>query len=166
MPRRLVLIRHAKSGDGPVDLDRTLSSRGERDAAAVGRWLADLGIRPDRVVLSPARRARETWRRAGARLPAPEPELDGRIYENELDGIYEVIRETPAEVRTLVLVGHNPSFGQLAYDLDDGTGDHEARQDLLTGFPTSASAVYETDGAWSAVRARTLRLAAFTTARG
>jgi phosphohistidine phosphatase len=166
MARRLVLVRHAKSADGPVDLDRTLSGRGRRDAAAVGRWLADLGIRPDRVVLSPARRARDTWQHASSRLRAPEPEIDGRIYENDVDGLFELIRETPAEIHNLLLVGHNPSFGQLAYDLDDGTGDTEARQDLLTGFPTSAVAVYETGGGWPDVRPRSLRLAAFATPRG
>jgi phosphohistidine phosphatase len=163
----LVLIRHAKAADGAVDAERPLAPRGRRDAAAVGEWLAELGIAPDRVVVSPALRARETWERAAARLSAaPDPVLDGRIYENEMDALLEVIRETPDQTGTLVLVGHNPSFGQLAYDLDDGTGDEEARQELLAGYPTSAVAVYESPADWAEVRARSLRLAAFAAPRG
>jgi phosphohistidine phosphatase len=165
--RTLVLIRHAKSADGPVDVDRPLAARGARDATAIGAWLNGVGLVPDRVVVSPALRARQTWNAAAAHLAdAPEPMLDERIYDNDEDLLLELIRETPEQVSSLVLVGHNPSFGQLAYDLDDGTGDEDARQDLLTGFPTSAIAIYEVSTGWSEVGRRRLRLLAFTAARG
>ena len=54
--RTLVLMRHAKSSwetDDP-DLERPLSARGERDAEAAGRLLAERGLAPDVVLLSPA----------------------------------------------------------------------------------------------------------------
>ena len=62
-PRRLVLLRHAKSDypDEVADHDRPLAARGRRDAPLVGRWLARSGYRPDAVICSTARRARETW---------------------------------------------------------------------------------------------------------
>jgi phosphohistidine phosphatase len=164
--RTLVLIRHAKSADGPDDVERELNPRGLRDRGAVGQWLQQQGIAPDRVVVSPAQRARLTWAGAAAHVDAPEPVIDGRIYDNDADVLLEVIVETPDEVRTLALVGHNPSFGSLAYDLDDGTGDDEARQDLLTGFPTSATAIFEFDGDWAGVRRRSLRLVAYAAPRG
>jgi hypothetical protein len=44
-------------------------------------------------------------------------------------------------VDTLVLVGHNPAFGSLAYELDNGDGERAARDALHSGFPTSAVAV-------------------------
>lgn len=162
----MVLLRHAKSEEGPIDIERGLNPRGLRDREAVGRWLHDKGIAPDRVVVSPARRARLTWEGAALHVDAPEAVIDDRIYDNDDDILLELIRETPEEVQTLALVGHNPSFGELAYDLDDGQGDAEARQDLLTGFPTSACAVYEFDGAWSDVRRRNLRLVAYAAPRG
>jgi phosphohistidine phosphatase len=150
--RRLVLIRHAKAADGPVDIERPLAPRGVKDARAVGRWLAGAGITPDRVVVSPAQRARETWTGAAAGLSgAPDPEVDERIYDNTVETLLEIIRETPADVATLVLVGHNPSFAELAYQLDDGTGDREARQDLAAGFPTSAVAAFELPAGWAGV---------------
>jgi phosphohistidine phosphatase len=166
MARTLVLIRHAKSADGPVDLDRELAGRGRQDAAAIGSWLAARGVAPDRVVVSPAVRARQTWQRASQNVAAPDPERDGRIYDNDPDALLEVIRETPDDVTTLVLVGHNPSFAQLAYDLDDGPGDAEARQDLLTGFPTSAIAVFELDGGWPDASPHQLRLTGYAAPRG
>ena len=162
----LVLIRHAKSDEGPVDIERGLNPRGLRDRAAIGRWLRAHDIAPDRVVVSPATRARLTWAGAADQLDAPEPVIDERIYDNDDDLLLELIRETPDDVGTLVLVGHNPSFGSLAYDLDDGTGDAEGRQDLLTGFPTSATAVFELDGNWGDVRRHGLRLVAYAAPRG
>lgn len=166
MRRRLVLIRHAKSADGPADVSRELHARGMRDRDAVGRWLAKVGVEPDRVVVSPAQRARQTWEGAAAHVAAPAPVIDERIYDNDDDLLLELIRETPGGVQSLVLVGHNPSFGSLAHALDDGTGDDEARQDLLTGFPTSATAVFEFDGEWIDVRRHGMRLLAYAAPRG
>ncbi|HZI98950.1 MAG TPA: histidine phosphatase family protein, partial [Actinomycetales bacterium] len=62
-PRRLLLIRHAKAApdDDGGDHGRGLTARGRRDAAAIGRWLADNDLVPDLVLCSDARRARETW---------------------------------------------------------------------------------------------------------
>jgi hypothetical protein len=61
----LVLLRHAKAERPdryPQDVDRPLSSRGRADAAAAGRWLADAGLVPDRVLCSPSVRTRDLCR--------------------------------------------------------------------------------------------------------
>jgi phosphohistidine phosphatase len=165
--RTLVLIRHAKAADGAVDIDRALAPRGIRDARAIGEWLASAALTPDRVVLSPARRARQTWEGAAAQLPiAPVAHVDDRVYDNEVRALLEVVRDTPAQIRTLALVGHNPSFGDFAYALDDGAGDPEATQDLLAGFPTAAIAVYDVPTAWDNVREHSARLTGFAAPRG
>lgn len=167
MPRRLVLIRHAKAADGAVDIERPLAPRGVRDAAAIGEWLAAADIAPDRVVVSPARRARQTWDAAAARLgTTPAPDADDRIYRNELSPLLEIVHETADELATLVLVGHNPSFGEFAYQLDDGTGEAAARQELASGFPTSAVAVFELSGGWAATSLRGAVLTHFAVPRG
>jgi phosphohistidine phosphatase len=166
MRRTLVLIRHAKSAEGPVDVERGLNPRGLRDREALGRWLHESGIAPTRVVVSPALRARLTWEGAAQHVDAPEPVIDDRIYGNDEDDLLDLVRETSADVDTLVLVGHNPSFGQLAYDLDDGTGDADARQELRAGFPTSAVAVFEFDGEWPEVALHALTLTRCAAPRG
>lgn len=149
--RRLVLIRHAKAAeDGDEDAARPLAERGVAEAPAIGRWLAEQGLVPDSVVVSPARRAQQTWALAVAAQGAvPDPVLDERIYDNTVDALLQVVRDTPADVDTLVLVGHNPSVEGLALALDDGGGDTEARSDLAHGYPTCGVAVLELQDGWS-----------------
>ena len=144
MQRRLVLIRHARAADAAVDADRPLTREGEQQAAAVGRWLRKAGLVPDRVVVSPARRAAQTWQRAATQLPSlPDPDVDRRIYDNAVEFLLAVIQETPAEVGTLAVVGHNPSIGTLASVLDDGAGSPSARGNLQSGFPTGCVAAFD-----------------------
>ena len=131
--RRLVLVRHAQADSGGPDLQRPLSERGRLDAAAVGRWLA-ANVEPDEVVVSPARRAVQTWEIAAAQLGAqPTTTTDRRIYDNSFDDLVDVARECKQSVGVLVMVGHNPSLQRLA-DAD---------------FPTASVAVLEFDGDWA-----------------
>jgi phosphohistidine phosphatase len=155
--RQLVLIRHAKAGEGAVDRDRPLADRGIAEAPAVGRWLADRGIVPDRVVVSPALRARQTWELAAAELDASaEPVLDGRVYDNTVEDLLDILRQTPAEVTTLAIIGHNPGIQNLATVLDDGHGDGAARAQLATKYGTSGVAVFDVGDPWTDLRSATL----------
>jgi phosphohistidine phosphatase len=162
-PRRLLLVRHAKAADGPVDADRPLTSRGERRAAAIGSWLAQAGPVPDLVLVSPARRAAQTWELASASLtPAPPSAVDERIYENTVEDLLEAIRETPDDVRTVAVVGHNPSVGELAQALDDGQGSREAGRALDAGFPTGGVAVFVLPTSFAEIEPGAASLSAFT----
>lgn len=135
---RLVLVRHAEAGSALVDAERPLTGRGSREASAVGRWLAGSGTLPDRVIVSPARRARQTWDRAAEALDgAPPPVVDERLYENAVDTVLAAVRGTAEDVGTLVVVGHNPSLGSLARVLDPDEPD-----DLRAGFAPGTAAVF------------------------
>jgi phosphohistidine phosphatase len=148
--RRLVLIRHAKAADGERDRHRPLTPEGAAAAGQVGRYLAGAGVRPDRVVVSPARRAIETWAAAAAELTdPPPPDQDERIYDNTVDALQDVTRDTPAGVATLVLVGHNPSMHGLAMATDDGQGDSQLRSTLAAKFPTAAVAIFDVAAEWA-----------------
>ena len=162
--QRLVLIRHAKAADGPSDLVRPLAARGHHDAPAIGAFLAGHGIQVDRALVSPALRARQTWSDTG--LQATETVVDDRIYDNEVDSLLAAVQDTPTTIRTLVLVGHNPSFGELAEALDDGSGDPAARRELRSGFPTSAVAIYGPTREWAVLQPSSARLLAFGVGRG
>jgi phosphohistidine phosphatase len=156
--RRLVLVRHAQAAAAPVDVDRPLTPHGLQRAAAVGDWLSDGGLVPDRVLVSPATRARETWERAGA---GQQPVVEERVYDNTVEALLEAVRETPADVAVLAVVGHNPSIGELTDALDDGTGDPAARRDAAAGFPTGGVAVLDLDRPFAALAPGTARLVAF-----
>jgi phosphohistidine phosphatase len=166
--RRLVLVRHAKAvtGDGD-DGDRPLADRGVRDSPAIGRQLADWVVVPDRVVVSPARRAKQTWELAARQLTgAPDPVFDERVYRNTVDDLSAVVRSTPEDVDTLAVVGHNPSIEEFGLALDNGKGEARARQTAADGYPTSAIAVFGIDVDWSQVAEGTGTLTAFAAPRG
>ncbi|MDT4971856.1 MAG: phosphohistidine phosphatase [Pseudonocardiales bacterium] len=164
---RLVLVRHSKAADGPVDARRPLADQGRTDAPAIGRWLADEGLAPDRVVVSPALRALQTWELAAAEIvDAPSPIVDARVYDNEIDALLEIIRETPGAVGVLALVGHNPSVEELAHALDDGRGESAARHQMAQKYPTSAVAVLDVPVPWAQVGAGAGAVIAFATPRG
>jgi phosphohistidine phosphatase len=149
---RLVLVRHAKAAHGPVDLDRPLTDGGAERARAIGAWLTQAGLVPDRVLVSPARRAVETWEGAVATLvPKPDPIVDPRIHDNTVEALLTAIQETGEDVRILAVVGHNPSIGELAGVLDDGRGGAAARRDLDAGFRTGGVAVFSLATPFSAI---------------
>ncbi len=138
----LVLLRHAKAEPSATDdHSRILAPRGRADASAVHTWLQGRGINPDRVVVSTAQRARETWALAGP--TDPEAVYDERVYEAGTQALREVIAETPDGVDTLLLVGHNPGMERLAWELDDSV---RAREVTDRGLSTGAVAVFSVSG--------------------
>jgi phosphohistidine phosphatase len=152
MQRRLLLIRHAQAANAPLDRDRPLTDDGAGRAEAIGAWLAESGLVPDRVLVSPALRARQTWERASVALDAGgEPDADQRIYDNTVDDLLAVISEVPDEVGTLAVVGHNPSIGALAAELADGAGAAAAQQQVDVGFRAGGVAVFDLPGPFSTI---------------
>ena len=76
-------------------------------------------------------------------VPAGRPPIvDPRIYDNTVEALLALIRETPEDVQSVAVVGHNPSMWELATVLDDGQGSASARKDLAAGFPTGGVAVF------------------------
>jgi phosphohistidine phosphatase len=129
----------------------------------MGRWLRDAGLVPALVLCSTARRARETWQFARPGLAAAPPvTFDGRIYAASAAELLDLVREVPAPVGTLLLIGHNPGIGDLAVLLaaDAGTGDL-AR--MRAKFPTAAVAVLRPTGAWRDLDPGRAQLTAFVT---
>jgi phosphohistidine phosphatase len=165
-PRRLILLRHAKSAWPDVpDEQRPLAPRGLRDAPKVGRWLRHAGVIPDRVVCSTARRTRETWKLVSHELAAkPTVAYDERLYDANPGDLLDVVRETPAGVGTLLLVGHNPGLQELTLALAaSGVGDVIER--VRESFPTAALAVLSLPGEWEAAEAGCARLVDLTVPR-
>jgi phosphohistidine phosphatase len=163
--RRLVIMRHAKAEPtAPSDHERALAARGEEDAEAAGRWLAEQGIEADRALVSDALRTRQTWARvaAGAGWDEDVAEFSEALYAAGSDSAFDLLRETAAHVSTLVVVGHNPTMASVAELVDDGEGDDDAITGMVTrGFPTAALAVFVVEGPWSDLGPGTGTLAAF-----
>lgn len=142
--RRLMLLRHGKSDwpDGVKDMDRPLAKRGRQAAPRMGAYLAEEQLYPDLALVSPARRARETWELAAPKLGEVAARSEPRIYEAPPDRLLAVLREAEPQVRTLVLVGHNPGFQDLARLLV-GHGDRYAFARMAEKYPTAGLAVID-----------------------
>ena len=118
-PRRLILLRHAKSDWPDVpDLKRPLAKRGRRDAPVVGRWLRDRGYLPDTVICSVAQRTRQTWELVAAELGgSASVTFEPRAYGASALTLLLLVRELPGACRTALLIGHNPAIEELAAHL-------------------------------------------------
>ncbi|MFF9205015.1 SixA phosphatase family protein [Streptomyces sp. NPDC014986] len=168
-PRRLVVLRHAKSArpEGVTDHERPLAPRGRRDAPAAGHALAEADRLPDLALCSTAVRARRTWELAAAQWGTPPPvRHDRRLYHGGAAELLAVVHEVPAEVGTLLLVGHNPGLEDLVLTLaGDGPDDTLGR--VRAKFPTSAVAVLSWRGAaWRALAPGGALLTSLTVPRG
>jgi len=143
--RRLIILRHAKAEQvpGKEDRDRALTERGERDARRAGEVLGGMGLVPDLVLCSPAKRTRQTAELALAEFAPDAPVYHEReLYLATPEELLAVVQRTDPDVATLLLVGHNPGVHSLFLGLS-GTG-----PDADPGFPTCALAVLETEVAW------------------
>ena len=169
--RTLVLMRHAKaegSPSGPIggDLGRRLTERGRDDAAAAGRWLAEIGYVPDHALVSAANRTQETWAAvAEASGSTADVDVSRAMYGASADAILEGLRLVPASARVVIFVGHNPDTEILAGELSDGAGDPDAEAGLAAGFPTGTLAVYDVPTAWEDLAPGALTVRRVHTAR-
>jgi len=149
-PRRIVLFRHAKA-DWPdvADHERPLADRGRKDAAVAGRKLADTGISFDLALCSTAIRTRETWKLAVQELPhRPKTVYEERLYEASPGELIAVLNETPDDVGTALLIGHNPGMHGLA-DILAGRFEGDVQERMShREFPTAAFAVLSFPGPW------------------
>lgn len=117
--KTLIFIRHAKSDWSNffvTDFDRELNERGMRDAPMMGEVLAKKNLRPDRIISSPALRAKLTIKTLAPYIPYPENQIlfDHILYGGGIEAIAELISSTPPNVHTLILVGHNPELTEHA----------------------------------------------------
>ena len=141
--QELILLRHAEALPAPAgadDRDRALSPHGEQEAQAAGRWLAEHGARPDRVLSSPATRTRRTAELA-ARAIAPGAAIGiaAEIYD-ATPGELLALLDQHADARSVLLVGHNPGIERLVALLVEG------RSDEFRGMPPGGLAVLHLHG--------------------
>lgn len=166
--RRLILLRHAKSDwpNGTPDHERPLAERGREAAPVIGAYMAREGLAPDRVLVSSARRTQETWALVAPQLrTTPDVEREPRIYEASLAALFAVLQAQPVDCHTLLMVGHNPGFEDLAARLVD-TGSVDARLAMAAKFPTGALAVIDLPvDRWEDVAPKSGRLDRFITPR-
>jgi phosphohistidine phosphatase len=169
--RQLLILRHAKSSwnDAAIpDRDRTLNARGRRSALIMRQAMHNLGLAPNLVLVSTARRTLET-------LEALEPWDDAPLIE-PMDSLYlastgqlmAALHGVAETVRSVLLIGHNPGLHDLAVSLAGPravASGAAAERSLAAGFPTAALAEFVIAGSWWELQEGGGRLIRFLTPR-
>jgi phosphohistidine phosphatase len=170
--RQLLILRHAKSSwdDKAVpDRDRPLNDRGRRAAARMAQEMHTLGLEPDVVLVSPAKRTMQTLEALEPWDDSPLIEPQESLYLADLPDLLAALHAVPETARSVLLIGHNPGLHDLTMVL---AGLHARRTDHPTsvaekavaeGFPTGALAEFTIAGPWWELREGGGKLVRFLT---
>jgi phosphohistidine phosphatase len=143
--KKLYLVRHAKSdypGDVSGDHDRPLSKRGEKGCKAIGQYMKEKDLLPEKILCSDAVRTSMTvkniLRATGENIPV--------IYLKELylataGEILKILAKVSDDVESVMVVCHNPGVESLAKLLVGG-GDKESIERLRIKYPTAGLACF------------------------
>jgi phosphohistidine phosphatase len=114
----LILWRHAEAEEGGADLERRLTSRGQKHAARMAEWLVQRLPSKCVVIASPARRTRQT---------ADALEMPYKTSERLAPGasVADVLAAAgwPGHKKAVLVIGHQPTLGQVASYLLSGARD-------------------------------------------
>tara|TARA_R110000737_G_scaffold310205_1_gene318778 strand:- start:394 stop:885 length:492 start_codon:yes stop_codon:yes gene_type:complete len=135
----LILMRHAKSDWNLATLDdhdRPLNARGREGATAMGNWLRAQGHVPDAALVSSAGRTVETFGRLEFDVPAT---ITRNLYLQGSDVMLDLLRKATAP--TVLMLGHNPGIGEMAWQLCAKRPAHLRFAD----YPTCATLVVRFD---------------------
>ena len=116
--KTLLLLRHAKSDwDDPslADFDRPLAKRGLKDAPQMGEVLKASDSVPDKIISSPAKRAKQTTELV-AKACGYHKSIDWAesFYGGYSEDLINALKQLPGTVERAMLVGHNPTMEETA----------------------------------------------------
>jgi len=132
--KRLTLMRHADAQwkDAQIaDFDRPLTRRGNSEAEAMSRRMAELSLVPTLLVNSSAVRARQTAEIVARELGVPPRHVrsEESLYLAGATDILGLIQGMGPRIAHLLVIGHNPGISELTQLLAPARG----TADLTTG---------------------------------
>lgn len=140
--KTIYFLRHAKSSWDDFELkdyDRPLSTRGIQDADLMGNYFRSKKIKLDLVLSSPSKRTKETLEHF-FQFEKPKVQFEESIYHASLDQILGVIFSVPETIRSIMLVGHNPSMHEITEYLSNK---------FINKYPTCCLASLTIDTDWN-----------------
>ena len=154
--KALLIMRHAKSdypADVAHDIDRPLNKRGRKDVPRMAAVLHSSDQVPERILSSPAQRARET---AEGMAGGAELVFDERLYMAGPAALTDVATGLPASVDAALFVGHNPGLEEWI----------ERLCGARVRFPTAGLAALQVDiSRWDQIRGASTQLQWFVVPR-
>ena len=115
--KRLIVMRHAKSSwNGPItDHERPLNERGCGDANHMGVILEQMGWVPELILSSDSQRTQETLERMTPAFSThPTVRMIPEFYLGGLEQIREALGSTDTNIKTALVLGHNPGWEEAA----------------------------------------------------
>jgi phosphohistidine phosphatase len=160
MARELLIFRHGKSdwgGDALSDFDRPLARRGRKAVKRMASWLREQELLPQRILSSPAERARQTALRLCRHGGIPEARIHwhGAIYGADLGALLDVLANAPGQEPLTMIVGHNPGLEELLEHLAGQTIEAPIGSPAL---PTAALARLSMPDDWQRLESGSARL--------
>jgi len=165
--RHLYLLRHAKSSwadtDQP-DRERPLTPRGRRAAQRLATHLDEQGVRPDVVLCSSAVRTVQTLELVRPGLgEGVELVVEDELYGASARQLLARLRCLPEEVRSAMVIGHNPGLQELTLFL---AREGALRERAAVHFPTAVLASLAIRrGDWAALDRAGAELVAYAAPR-
>lgn len=166
MEKILTILRHAKAESSAAAADdhaRALTQRGVEACQVMGEYMAKRGLSFDVVLCSTATRARETWQEIQKTYKTKSlTSYEKKLYLASGNEILNLLAHTPEQVNSVLVIGHNPGFHELAVKLA-GHGDELLLEKLSQKFPTCALATVMLDPPWKNISRNRGRLLEFIT---
>ena len=146
--QKLMILRHAKAVPwypGVDDFHRPLSDVGTGHAQMVANWMCQQLEAPDSILCSPSQRTRETL----LPLLSLNPELksvtrfEPEIYAASTSTLHSLLDFGFTEADRVLIVGHNPSFEMLVFDVIA-----QPEYDKIRRLPTGTLVVVDFESGW------------------
>lgn len=116
----IILMRHAKSDWSDTSLsdhNRTLNTRGNKDAPKMAERIKAYDILPELMLVSDAARTRETWQHIAEPLGNVQTKFDEDLYLASPRTIIQKLKDVNNLIDTVLLLAHNPGITDVFHDL-------------------------------------------------
>lgn len=117
--KQIILVRHAQTAGkqaGQRDFDRMLTTEGEAQARALGKFFVTKSVHADYLLSSSAVRARRTAELISESMALDPGSIALRddLYETDTATWIEVLGQLPHYIKCVICIGHNPAISLLA----------------------------------------------------
>jgi len=161
--KTIYLARHAKSSwssGADTDFDRPLNERGEADAIKIGEELKRLDWLPEKIIASPAIRAKQTCEVYCETLgySVRDIEWNSEIYEARTITLLHLLASLDETTKSVMLMGHNPAMEDLLVLLSGYSTVCKHQQSDGKIFTTANIVKLTTDATWTELVSDEIRL--------
>jgi phosphohistidine phosphatase len=119
--KRLYILRHAHASIGVIDRERELDEQGIDELKSIGSQMITLGMRPNVILTSGARRSIETAKHIRELFGLLVNVIDIRedLYNADIAQIIKILQSLPDEKNSVMLITHQQSAIDLLGTITD-----------------------------------------------